>query len=316
MSVTSSSSPMNQLQAMRIFMRVVELGSFAKVAEQIDTSTSAITRYVSGLEERLKARLLNRNTRHISLTESGKEYDESCRDIVQRLDALESNLRETSGDVSGTLRVAASLTIANSGLARVLSGYRALYPRVNFDVTAFDARIDFVQGAFDVCFSEDYRLASSMLICRRLAVMKEILVASPTYLSQRGTPTTPDALGEHSLLCTPYDTPRTWTFTDGAKSHQVDVRYGLTTTNNLVAREAVLNHMGIALLPASFVTEHLMRGTLIRLFERFSINGGARDVSLFYSGRENMPRKVRAFIDYAVTQYRTFGNAAALREVA
>src|SRR5271163_2654792 len=132
MSVTSSSSPMNQLQAMRIFMRVVELGSFAKVAEQIDTSTSAITRYVSGLEERLKARLLNRNTRHISLTESGKEYDESCRDIVQRLDALESNLRETSGDVSGTLRVAASLTIANSGLARVLSGYRALYPRVNF----------------------------------------------------------------------------------------------------------------------------------------------------------------------------------------
>jgi DNA-binding transcriptional LysR family regulator len=307
---------MNQLQAMRIFMRVVELGSFAKVAEQIDTSTSAITRYVSGLEERLKARLLNRNTRHISLTESGKEYYESCRDIVQRLNALESNLRETSGDVSGTLRVAASLTIVNSGLARVLSGYRALYPRVNFDVTAFDARIDFVQGAFDVCFSEDYRLASSMLICRRLAVMKEILVASPTYLAQRGTPTTPDALGEHSLLGTPYDTPRTWTFTDGNKSHQVDVRYGLTTTNSLVAREAVLNHMGIALLPASFVTEHLMRGTLIRLFERFSINGGARDVSLFYSGRENMPRKVRAFIDYAVTQYRAFGNAAALREVA
>ena len=155
-------------------------------------------------------------------------------------------------------------------LARVLSGYRALYPRVNFDVTAFDARIDFVQGAFDVCFSEDYRLASSMRICRRLAVMKEILVASPTYLAQRGTPTTPDAMGEHSLLCTPYDTPRTWTFTGGAKSHQVDVRYGLTTTNSLVAREAVLNHMGIALLPASFVTEHLMRGTLIRLFERFS----------------------------------------------
>jgi DNA-binding transcriptional LysR family regulator len=149
---------------------------------------------------------------------------------------------------------------------------------------------------------------------RRIAAVREVLVASPTYLDLRGTPTTPDALGEHSLLGTSLDTPRTWTFTDESRTHRVEVRYGLTTTNTLVAREAVLNHMGIALLPASFVTEHLMRGTLISLFDR--INGGARDVCLFYSGRENLPRKVRAFIDYAVTQYRAFGNTAALREVA
>src|SRR5271156_2016203 len=103
MSVTSSSSPMNQLQAIRIFMRVVELGSFVKVAEQIDTSTSAITRYVSGLEERLNVRLLNRNTRHVSLTEIGKEYYNGCRDIVERLDELDFALQETSGNVSGTL---------------------------------------------------------------------------------------------------------------------------------------------------------------------------------------------------------------------
>jgi DNA-binding transcriptional LysR family regulator len=307
---------MNQLQAIKIFMRVVELGSFVKVAEQIDTSTSAVTRYVSGLEERLKVRLLNRNTRHLSLTESGKEYYNGCRDVVARLDELEFTLQETSGDVSGTLRIAASLTIVNSRLARVLSGYKALHPRIHFDVTAFDSRIDFVEGAFDVCFSEECRLASSVLICRRIAAAKEVLVASPTYLAQRGTPTTPEALGEHSLLGTPYDTPRTWTFADESRTHRVEVRYGLTTTNTLVAREAVLDHMGVALLPASFVTEHLMRGTLISLFDRFCINGGARDVCLFYSGRENLPRKVRAFIDYAVTQYRAFGNTAALREVA
>jgi DNA-binding transcriptional LysR family regulator len=307
---------MNQLQAIRIFMRVVELGSFVKVAEQIDTSTSAITRYVSGLEERLNVRLLNRNTRHVSLTEIGKEYYNGCRDIVERLDELDFALQETSGNVSGTLRIAASLTIVNSGLARVLSGYKALHPRVHIDVTAFDARIDFVEGAFDVCFSEECRLASSILICRRIAVAKEILVASPAYLAQRGTPTTPKALGEHNLLGTTHDTPRTWTFTDESTTHRVEVRCGLTTTNTLVAREAVLNHMGIALLPASFVTEHLMRGTLISLFDRFCINGGARDVCLFYSGRENLPRKVRAFIDYAVTQYRAFENKAALREVA
>jgi DNA-binding transcriptional LysR family regulator len=307
---------MNQLQAIRIFMRVVELGSFVKVAEQIDTSTSAITRYVSGLEERLNIRLLNRNTRHVSPTEIGKEYYKGCCDVVARLDELEFALQETSGDVSGTLRIAASLTIVNAGLARVLSGYKALHPRVHFDVTAFDSRIDFVEGAFDVCFSEEWRLASSILICRRIAAVREVLVASPTYLDLRGTPTTPDALGEHSLLGTSLDTPRTWTFTDESRTHRVEVRYGLTTTNTLVAREAVLNHMGIALLPASFVTEHLMRGTLISLFDRFCINGGARDVCLFYSGRENLPRKVRAFIDYAVTQYRAFGNTAALREVA
>ena len=316
MSVTSSPRPMNQLQAIRIFMRVVELGSFSKVADEIDTSSSAITRYVSGLEECLKARLLNRNTRHLSLTESGKEYYDGCRDIVARLDELEFALQETSGDVSGTLRIAASLPIVNSGLTRILSGYKALHPRIHFDVTAFDAHIDFVEGAFDVCFSEEYRLASSILICRRIAVVKEVLVASPTYLAQRGTPTTPHDLGEHTLVGTPHDTPRAWTFTDGNETHEVDVRYGLTTTNALVAREAVLNHMGVALLPVSFVTEHLMRGTLITLFDGFCINGGARDVCLFYSGRENMPRKLRAFIDYSVAQYRALGNTAAPREVA
>jgi DNA-binding transcriptional LysR family regulator len=316
MSITSYHSAMNQLQAIRIFMRVVELGSFVKVAEEIDTSSSVITRHISGLEHRLNVRLLNRNTRHLSLTEIGKEYYSGCRDVVTRLDGLEIELQETSEDVSGTLRVAASRTIVNSGLARVLSGYRALHPRVHLDVTAFDARIDFVEGAFDVCLSEECRLASSILICRHIAVAKDVLVTSPTYLARRGTPATPEALGEHSFLGNPHDSPRTWMFSDESGTHRVEVRYDLTTTDTLVAREAVLNHMGIALLPASFVAEQLMRGTLISLFDRFSINGGARDVCLFYSSRENLPRKVRAFIDYAVGQYRAFGNAAALREVA
>jgi DNA-binding transcriptional LysR family regulator len=307
---------MNQLQAMRAFARVVELGSFNMAARQLGMSPAAVTRSIGMLEAHLNMRLLNRNTRSLSLTEVGRSYLEGCRVIIDRLDELEASLLQTTRDVSGTLRLAAPMTFVASGLAQLLANYRAMHPRVDFDITTFDTRIDIVEGGFDVCFSDDRRLASSTLISRRLTVVEEVLVASPTYLAERGAPADAPSLSAHSLLTTTDGASRTWEFSDSSTVHRVCAGGGVNATSSLLVREAALNHMGIALLPAPLVADEIERGSLIRLLEHLEVNGGPRHISILYSGRTNLSRKVRSFIDFTVAQYRTPETSFPLRAVA
>jgi DNA-binding transcriptional LysR family regulator len=307
---------MNQLQAMRAFARVVELGSFNMAARQLGMSPAAVTRSIGMLEAHLNMRLLNRNTRSLSLTEVGRSYLEGCRIIIDRLDELESSLLQTTRDVSGTLRLAAPMTFVASGLAQLLANYRAIHPRVDFDITTFDTHIDIVEGGFDVCFSDDRRLASSTLISRRLTVVEEILVASPTYLAERGTPADASSLSAHSLLTTTDGASRTWEFSDSSGVHRVCAGGGVNATSSLMVREAALNHMGIALLPAPLAADEIERGSLIRLLEHLEVNGGPRHISILYSGRTNLSRKVRTFIDFTVAQYRTHETSFPLPAVA
>ncbi|MGF6902335.1 DNA-binding transcriptional LysR family regulator [Paraburkholderia sp. GAS348] len=285
-------------------------------ARQGGMSTAAVTRCVSMLEAHMNTRLLNRNTRSLSLTEIGKGYFKGCCSLIEQLEELESSLLQASREVRGTLRVAAPTGFVASGLAELLAGYQAVHPRVDFDVTTFDTRIYFVEGGFDVCFFEDRHSASSTLVSRHLTVVEEIVVASPTYLGRRGTPTDPPSLVGHCLLAITDGATRAWEFAVASGVYRVGLGSGMTTTNSLLVREAALNHMGIALLPASLVREDIRSGALVRLLQKFEVNGGPRHFSLLYSGPSNLPRKVRTFIDYTVAHYRTPENAVSLRAVA
>jgi DNA-binding transcriptional LysR family regulator len=307
---------MNQLQAMRVFARVVELGSFNMAARQLGMSPAAVTRSIGMLEAHLHMRLLNRNTRSLSLTEVGKDYLHGCRAIIERLDELESNLLQTTREVSGTLRVAAPTTFAASGLVHLLASYRAANPRVDFDVTTFDTRIDMVEGGFDVSFSDGRRLPNSTLVSRSLTVIDEILVASPAYLAQHGTPSDPPALGDHSLLAITDGTARTWELANAQGIHRVCTGSGMNATSSLIVREAALNHMGIALLPVSLVAADVQCGSLVRLLDQFEVNGGPRHISILYPSRTNLSPKVRSFVDHAVAQYRTPEKPVMLRTAA
>jgi DNA-binding transcriptional LysR family regulator len=307
---------MNQLQAMRVFTRVVDLASFNLAARQLGMSAAAVTRSVSMLEAHLNMRLLNRTTRSLSLTDVGKEYLEGCRAIIEKLDEMESNLVQTTRDPRGTLRIAAPMTFAASGLGTLLAAYRGQHPRVDFDVTTYDTHIDIVEGGFDVCFSDDRRLASSTLVSRTLTSIGEVTVASPTYLTRSGTPRDPSALTRHALLTVSDGTSRMWEYTDADGVHRVCTGNGLTATSSAMVRIAALNHMGIALLPLPFVSEDIQSGALVPLLEGYEVNGGARSVSIVYSGRNYLSMKVRSFIDFAVNQYRAPDKTVALRAVA
>lgn len=304
---------MNQLQAMRVFLRVVDLASFNLAAKQQGMSAAAVTRSVSMLEAHLNVRLLNRSTRNLSLTDIGKEYLNGCRTIIQKLDEIESNLVQTIRDPRGTLRIASSMTFATAGLGSLLEAYQAIHPRVDFDVTTFDTHFDMVEGGFEVCFSDNRRPASSTLVSRRLTAIEQVTVASPAYLARNGTPPDPTSLKNHGLLTLSDSASSRWEFADARGAYQVNTASAVTATSNAMVRIAALSNMGIAQLPLPFVTDDLARGTLVAILEQFKVNSGPREISILYSGRTYLSMKVRSFIDFAVSQYRVPDKALALR---
>ncbi|PFH29367.1 LysR family transcriptional regulator [Burkholderia sp. JKS000303] len=307
---------MNQLQAMRVFARVVDLASFSLAARQLGMSAAAVTRSVGMLEAHLNIRLLNRTTRSLSLTEAGKEYLDGCRTIIDKLDEMESNLVQATRDPRGTLRIASSMSFASAGLGALLAAYRALHPRVNFDVTTSGTHIDMVEGGYDVCFSDDRRLASSTLVSRALTTTTELVVASPVYLARNGTPRDPGALCEHSLLTVSDGSSRTWEFSDADGNYRVYVGGALTSTDSGMVRIAALHHMGIAQLPLPLVARDIEQRTLVPVLDQYAFNGGPRCVSILYPGRNYLSMKVRSFIDFTVGQYRAQEHPAPLLAVA
>lgn len=307
---------MNQLQAMRVFACVVDLASFSLAARQLGMSPASVTRSVGTLESHLNMRLLNRNTRRISLTEMGREYLEGCREIIAKIDEIESSLVEATRDPSGTIRVAASVTFATSDLCPLLTAYRAQYPRVDFDVTTFDTHFDMVEGAFDVCFSDDRSFNGNTLVSRPLALVKDIAVATPDYLSRHGVPRSPSALNDHALLAVSDGESRSWEFADTERVYRVSSGNALKANSCAMVRAVALQHMGIALLPFPLVSDDVSRGALTAILEKFEANGGPRQISILYSGRNNLSMKVRCLVDFSVARYHSQNRSAALRAVA
>jgi DNA-binding transcriptional LysR family regulator len=185
-------------------VRVVSLTSFTLAAKQLGMSAAAVTRHIQMLESHLNMRLLNRSTRHLSLTDTGREYLDGCRTIIEKLDEMEFNVVQTTRDPSGKLKLASPSTFASSCLGALLSSYRALHTKVDFEVTTFDSPIDPVEGGFDVCFMDDPRFTSSTLVSRTLTRIDQVVVASPSYLATHGIPRTPSALNRHGLLGSVY----------------------------------------------------------------------------------------------------------------
>jgi DNA-binding transcriptional LysR family regulator len=296
---------MNQLHAMRVFSCVVELGSFNLAARRLGLSPAAVTRSVALLEAHLNIRLLNRTTRRVALTECGKEYLVGCREVIEKLDEMETTLAEASSDPHGTLRIATPNSFATSELGALLAAYQERYTQVDFDVTTFDTHVDMVEGGFDVCFCDDRHLASSTLVSRPLISIREVMVASPGYLRTHGAPTHPSGLHNHGLLTISDGSSRTWELTDGKEVFRVSAGSALTASSCAMVRTAALNDMGIALLPLRFVEEDIARGTLVPILQDFELNGGAHQIAMLYAGRNFLAPKVRNFIEFVVGHYRS-----------
>jgi DNA-binding transcriptional LysR family regulator len=294
---------MNQIHAMRVFVRVSETESFRRAAQQLDVSNALVTRAIAMLEAHLRTRLINRTTRNLSLTEAGTRYLEGCRALLEELDHLESMVAHTEGDPSGTLRVVASGSLSLAALTPLIDGFRQLYPKVNVRLTLSERHVDLVEDGFDVGIVTAFMVSSTALVERPVATNTLIPVATPEYLAEHGSPETPSDLLHHSFVALPSEMrSATWHFRHrhNGSADQVTLSPIYTVNSALMVRLGTLAHMGISIIPEGIVAADLEEGTLVRVLSDFAIDDPDVKVSIVYPGRQYLPAKTRAFIDYTL----------------
>lgn len=294
---------MQNLTDIAIFVKVVELSSFTAAADALEMSQPVVSKAVTRLEEKLGARLLNRTTRRLSLTEAGSElYRRSVRALVE-IENAELEVARFQTEPRGTLRVSAPMSFSILHLGPVLQTFLDRYPGVTLELSLDDRQIDLVEEGFDVAIRIG-RLQDSNLIARKITPCRQVLCASPAYLAKRGTPERPEDLLEHScILYSLISAPREWRLTDpDGEVHIVPISGVLHSNNGLVNRAAAIAGGGIVLLPTFYLGDQLRRGELKPVLCKFKPQDIA--VHAVYPERRNLMPKVRAFVDFLAA---TFG---------
>jgi DNA-binding transcriptional LysR family regulator len=294
---------MQNLTDIAIFVKVVELASFTAAAEALGMSQPVVSKAVTRLEEKLGARLLNRTTRRLSLTEAGSElYARSVRALAE-IENAELEVARFQTEPRGLLRVSAPMSFSILHLGPAVQSFLTRFPGVTLELSLDDRQVDLVEEGLDVAVRIG-RLQDSNLIARKIAPCRQVLCASPAYLAQRGEPERPEDLLEHScILYSLLSAPREWRLTgpDG-EQHTVPINGSLQSNNGLVNRAAALAGGGIVLLPTFYLGEQLRSGALKPVLCKFQPQELA--VYAVYPERRNLMPKVRAFVDFLAT---TFG---------
>ncbi|KAG0162650.1 hypothetical protein DFQ30_001579, partial [Apophysomyces sp. BC1015] len=205
---------MNQIQAMRVFIRVAETQSFRRAAQQLNVSNALVTRSVATLEAHLKTRLINRTTRNVSLTEAGYVYLQGCHRLLEELDFIEATVVNGDDEPRGTLRVAASASVCDE-LVDLVEGFRQRYARIRLHVTLGEQAVDTLGDNYDAALVQAAVTPGNGLSSQVLTSCEAVIVASPGYLLEHSAPQTPNELTALSLLAQSHgDGSRLWRLRD------------------------------------------------------------------------------------------------------
>ncbi len=288
---------MHNLTDIAVFVQVVESGSFTDAAEHLGLSRSVISKYITRLEERLGARLLNRTTRRLSLTEAGQTFFTHSRQGLQAIEVAEAEVTQLQRTPRGMLKLNTPMSFGIQHIAPILPDFLGRYPELSVDMKLDDRQVDLIEAGFDLAI-RIADLPDSSLIARRLGPCRHVVCASPQYIEQHGAPHTPDDLRQHNVLTYRYqDSPNEWRFlTPDRRYAAVPVTGSLQMNNSLAIREAVLSGAGITLTPSFIVGEDIKSGKLHQLLPEYR----AQEVSIYavYPERRHLLPKVQAFIDF------------------
>lgn len=294
---------MQNLTDIAIFVKVVELSSFTAAADALEMSQPVVSKAVTRLEEKLGARLLNRTTRRLSLTEAGAELYRRSGSALREIENAELEIARFQTEPRGTLRVSAPMSFSILQLGPAIHTFMDRYPGVTVELHMDDRRVDLVEEGFDVAI-RIANLRDSNLVARKIAPTRQVICASPAYLAKHGTPERPEDLLEHNcILYSLQSTPREWRLVDGeGQEHVVPVNGTLHSSNGLVSRAAAVAGAGIIMLPTFYLGDQLRSGELKPILCKFR----PQEIAVYavYPERRNLMPKVRAFIDFVAA---TFG---------
>ncbi|GMU71889.1 MAG: LysR family transcriptional regulator [Betaproteobacteria bacterium PRO3] len=288
---------MDRFQSIAAFVSVIENGSFARAAEKLGQSVSAVSRRVAELEEHLDARLLNRTTRRLSLTETGRAFHERAVQLLADLEEAEQGASAGGVTPRGTLKLTAPITYGIRVLAPIVAAFAAKYDQVRVDVDLSDRVVDLVDEGFDLAVRIG-EIRSQFLVARRIGATSLVCCAAPSYLERHGTPRTPDDLARHSCLTYEYAATRhQWRFI-GADGGDRVVRIGgpLHANNGRMLGALAVEGAGIVCEPDFILAPDLERGALVPILTDWTLPSIA--IHAAYPSRRHLSAKVRAFVDF------------------
>ena len=293
---------MDRWTEIELFVQVAETGSMSRAAEALELSNAAASRHLSALEERLGARLVERNTRRLYLTDTGQEFFARAKAILAELKDAESAVNATSLNPSGVLRIAASLSFSLHHIAPLLREYRQRYPNVTVHVESANRYLDIIDNNIDVAIRTREMEPDSNITIRRLAETRRVLTASPRYLAQHGIPKTLDELQHHHMLIyTLANNPNELRFTKGGQTTAMSFKGVLEANDGQILRVAALDGMGILVQPSYIVYEDIVAGRLVPLLDDWDLPRLA--INLAYPSRKHLSAKVRTFIDFMAEHF-------------
>ncbi|WP_050462197.1 LysR family transcriptional regulator [Herbaspirillum autotrophicum] len=289
---------MDTLQNMRVFMRVVDAGSFTAAAQQMELTTAHVSRAVADLERHLRTRLLNRTTRRIALTEAGERYLLRCEQIMSYVQEAEAEAGDANVRPSGRLRVHAMTSFGQRYVIPAISSYQKRYPDVAIELTLAQRIPDLLEEGYDVSLVLARELPDSGLIFRQLGTIYSVVCASPSYVEKYGAPQRPSELVNHACLqlVSPVSPLDEW-LVEGPEGHE---SIAIKSNFQVNVAEAMLlsirESMGIGVLPIYSAVDPLRSGTIVRVLPQYRMQ--QMGVYALYPSRQYLDAKISTWVDW------------------
>lgn len=293
---------MDRLTAMRVFCEVALSGSFTATADKLEMSRAMVTRHVAEMEDWLQARLLQRTTRRVTLTDAGEQALRRSQQMLELAAAVEEETAASADTLRGQLRLTCSMSFAHAHLAAAVADFMALHPQLKIDLNVGDTALDLVEARIDLAIRIS-RDPAPLLIARPLAACDSVLVAAPAYVAVHGLPEQPAALAAHRCLSHTHFGKSTWTLSRGEQAIDVGVTSHCTANESTVLLHAALAGGGIALLPTYLANAAIARGELQTVLPEWRLP--AMTIYALYASRRHLSPAVRALLDYFVERFRT-----------
>ncbi len=291
---------MDRIDAIRAFVTVADARSFAQAAHRLGISPAQMSKLVARLEDRLGARLLNRTTRDLSLTDVGRAYLERGRALIEEFDALDASVSDAAGP-SGVLKISAPVSFGQTELRPVLLDFAAAFPHLGLEVSFSDRTVNLVDESFDAAVRIGH-LTDSSLVARKLAAVRLVTCASPDYLVRHGSPQEPEDLGSRENII---DLNRRDSFVlnfgQGPNRNEVRIQGRLRFASADACTAAARAGFGIARVPAFVAAADLRAGLLRAVLCDFEPD--PVPVHVVYPTARHLPAKVRALVDFLVTRF-------------
>jgi DNA-binding transcriptional LysR family regulator len=293
---------MDKLGAMAILVKIVEAGSLSAAAKQLDVPLATVSRRIAELETHLKTRMLSRSSRHLSLTEAGRLYVEACKRVLEQVEEAERAAAGVHKDPKGRLTVTAPIVFGRVHMIPIIADFLNEYPDIDLKLVLADRLLDLLESDVDVALRIG-ELGDSSLIASRVGTARRVTCASPSYLAAHGRPQIPEDLRNH--ICVTFDnlaSPEAWRFSSPKGDVLVPIRSRLTVTTAEAAVAGAVAGLGLTRLLSYQILEAKRAGRLELVLKDYELP--AWPISFVYAGQQLLPKKLRAFLDFAAPRLR------------